>query len=68
MIRVIANYFQLNLTFKESKLPLDWGYLQEDGSSSGILKLIIDGDVDIGKSSIGKTLQNHFFPDGQQSL
>lgn len=50
MMRVISKHLGLDIKFKVSREPLNWGYLQQNGSASGIFQDLLHSEIDLGFS------------------
>lgn len=48
MMRVISKHLGLDITFKVSHHPLHWGYLQQNGSATGIFQDLLHSKIDLG--------------------
>lgn len=59
-----ANFF---VNYTVSDLPLDWGKLFRNGTSSGMMKSLMDEDVDVGLCALGATVTRHNFLDASET-
>ncbi|XP_049820622.1 uncharacterized protein LOC126264923 [Aethina tumida] len=58
MLKTISEVLKFNPIFSVSKVPLNWGSINETGGSTGLLGALIKNKADIGIASLGTTSRN----------
>lgn len=63
IMNTIAKIANFTVNYTISRKPEDWGYVNINGSTSGMMASLINEEVDIGMSSVGATVTRYQFFD-----